>query len=533
MAILISSSSNTPQVRQVQLQQFVVTAEQMSQIEARVFDAGMPVAALMEKVAGLITQRIQALYPLDRSPQVGVLVGPGHNGGDALVVARELHLSGYQVRLYQPFDRLKALTAAHFQYATSLGIAQVETIEALQSCDLLVDGLFGFGLTRSITGELAAAIDQLNQWQQPVVSIDLPSGVHTDTGAILGTAVRATRTLCLGLWKAAFLQEQGLDWIGQAELLDFGLPLADVVAVLGEAPALQRITPQMAIRALPLPRSAVTHKYKQGSLLLVCGSHSYMGAAVLAGRAARASGVGMLSVAVPESLKPILVGQLPDALVMACPENEQGAIDCFPESIQLQKYDAIGCGCGLTQAARPIVEQVIGSDRPLVLDADGLNILASLGTVATLKSRQAPTILTPHWGEFKRLFPELAEPGDDRIQAVQLAAQQSRAIVLLKGARTGIANPQGRVWLNPHSTPALARGGSGDVLTGLMAGLLAQGLQHQIDLEKIVLSATWWHSHAAILAAEGRSELGVDASTLVEDLIPALQQALVSSQNTI
>jgi NAD(P)H-hydrate epimerase len=509
--------------RSQSIQRFVVTAEQMSHIEGRVFAAGMPVAALMEKVAGLITAWVRSRFSVSQFPRVGVLVGPGHNGGDALVVARELHFSGYEVKLYQPFSQLKDLTASHAQYVASLGISVQDQIEALASCDLVIDGLFGFGLTRSLEGAIAAAVDQVNQWSQPVVSIDLPSGLHTDTGAVLGTAIQATHTLCLGLWKRAFLQEQALAYMGESHLIDFGLPLADITAVLGETPKLQRITPAMAIESLPLSPPATTHKYKQGHLLLVCGSRQYMGAAVLAGLSARASGVGMLSIAVPESMRLLLIAQLPDALVMGCSEDDTGAMAQLPDDLEIEKYNAIACGCGVTPAASPVVQQVLARDRPVVLDADGLNILANLATLPMLKARTAPTILTPHWGEFKRLFPELAEASDDRITAAQQAAQQSGAVVLLKGARTTIASPNGTAWLNPESTPALARGGTGDVLTGLMGGLLAQGVLRGTAIEQVVFSAAWWHAQAGIMAATERSELGVDASTLIHYLIPALQ----------
>ena len=515
--------------RQAQIEHFVVTAAQISQIEQRLFTAGLPVAALMEKVAGLIVSRIRSrCSPGDR---IGILVGSGHNGGDALVVARELHLSGYLVQLYQPFTKLKDLTASHAQYAASLGIPTVGTITDLQSCDLIVDGLFGFGLTRSLEGDIAAAVNQLNQMTVPIVSIDLPSGLHTDTGAALGTAVRATHTLCLGLWKLAFLQESALEYIGSAELIDFGLPLADIQAVLGKSPNVQRITAASAIAALPLPRPASTHKYKQGHLLLVCGSRQFMGAAILAGSAAVASGVGMLSIAVSQAMQPLLISHLPDALVIGCPEDETGAIAYLPDSVNLQKYQAIACGCGLTSRPQTVVQQLLDSDRPLLLDADGLNILseqpvAGQDATTTLAQRQAPTILTPHLGEFKRLFPHVLDKFDDRLAAVQQAAQQSGAIVLLKGARTAIASPQNQLWLNPDSTPALARGGSGDILTGLMGGLLAQGSAHGTALEAIVQSAAWWHSQAGILAAQERSELGVDAATLSRYLIPALSRWL-------
>jgi ADP-dependent NAD(P)H-hydrate dehydratase / NAD(P)H-hydrate epimerase len=517
-------SNHASVIRSAQLQRFAVTTAQMSAIESRLFAAGMPVAALMEKVAGLLTQRIQALYPA--AQKVGVLVGSGHNGGDALVVARELYLSGREVLWYCPLSHLKELTASHAQYAESLSIPKVDRVDLLEDCDLLIDGLFGFGLNRPLEGSLAEAIDYLNTIPIPILSIDLPSGIETDTGAVLGTAIKATYTLCLGLWKRAFLQDSALAYLGQVELVDFGLPLPDIIAVLGESPEVQRVTPDRTIAHLPLQRPSVTHKYDQGHLLLVCGSRQYLGAAILSGRAARSSGVGMLSMAVPESLRLLLVSQIPDALIMGCAEGEHGEISGLPDDIDLDRYDAIACGCGLSPYAQAIVQQIVSSDRPLILDADGLNILANL---ESRYGRPAPTILTPHPGEFKRLFPHLL--GSDRILAAQQAAQESGAVVLLKGARTVIADPGGAVWVIAESTPALARGGSGDVLTGLMGGLLAQGMKRGTMVGTIVSSAAGWHAQAGIAASQARTDLGVDASTLADFLIPTLKKLADGSRN--
>lgn len=518
------------QHREEEISQFVVTATQMREIEGRIFAAGMPVVALMEKVAGLITRRLKVRIP--QKTRVGVLAGPGHNGGDALVVARELHFQGYEVCIYNPFTKLKELTSQHLQYAQSLGILCYQKIEQFPDCDVLVDGLFGFGLERKVTDTIASAIDRLNTWKQPIFSIDLPSGLHTDTGEVLGTAIRATHTFCLGLWKLGFLQDQALDYIGNAELIDFDIPVADVQAVLANAPKITRITTAKAISNLPLPRPPVTHKYKEGHLLLICGSRRYAGGAILTALGARGSGVGMLSIAVPEYLKPILVSHLPEALVVGCPETETGAFTGgvggaiaklqLPEKTDLSSFDAIAIGPGLTTDSTPIVQEVINSECPLLLDADALNILAQMGTIPTLQKRQAPTILTPHAGEFKRLFPDIPDANQDRVKAVREAAMQSGAIVLFKGARTAIANSQGSVWLNPKSTPALARGGSGDVLTGLMGGLLAQAVKKQIAIEDMVVTASWWHSQAGILAAQERTELGVDAFTLTQYLMKSL-----------
>ena len=515
-----------PQNRREQIEQVVVTAQQMREIEGRIFDAGMPVAALMEKVAGLITDRIQVLYPCSGSRRVGVLVGPGHNGGDALVVARELHLLGDDVLIYRPITKLKELTAHHAQYAASLGIPVYDRITPLYKCDLIIDGLFGFGQTRTLSGEIADAINQLNQWSQPVISIDLPSGLHTDTGEVLGTAVRATQTLCLGLWKLAFLQDQALEYVGEAQLIDFGIPLIDVWSILGEPAPMQRMTPTAVKALLPLPRPAVTHKYKQGHLLLICGSRKYAGGAILTGLGARGSGVGMLSIAVPESLKPLLVSHLPEALIIGCPETQDGAIANLPKAVDLSKYNAIACGPGLTSEVKAVVQTVLAAPCPLILDADGLNILAELKTIPTLLRRQAATVLTPHEGEFKRLFPDSAALLPDRVSAVRKASGLSKTVVLLKGARTAIAHPAGSVWLIPESTPALARGGSGDVLTGLLGGLVAQQAEGEQSLEAIVAIAAWWHAQAGITAAKERTELGVDAFTLSQYLISVMRSLI-------
>ncbi len=497
-----------------QIESIVVTAKQMRQIEGRIFAAGMPVAALMEKAAGKVAARIQQLYPPSRFGKVGILVGPGHNGGDALVVGRELHLAGFQVAVYRPLLQLKTLTEQHGNYAASLGIPFYEDIEPLLNCDVIIDGLFGFGLTRHLSGKIAAAVNQLNETSLPIVSIDIPSGLHTDTGEVLGTAIRATHTLCLGLWKLAFFQDSALEYLGKTELIYFGIPPSFLSP---QTPTIQQITPTLAREYLPLPRSSTTHKYQQGHLLVICGSRPYAGSAILTGLGARASGVGMVSIAVPGSLKPLLVGHLPEALIIECSETETGAIAQLP-NLDLTQFNIIACGPGLTLDAVEVVKKVLTATCPLILDADGLNILAELGTIAPLSLRKNTTVLTPHLGEFRRLFPQISNPHQNRIRAVQEAAAQSGAIVLFKGARTAVAHPKGSVWLVPSSTPALARGGSGDVLTGLMGGLMAQIRGTYPPEEAIVATAAWWHATAGIIAAKERTELGVDAYTLSQYL---------------
>lgn len=291
---------------------------------------------------------------------------------------------------------------------------------------------------------------------------------------------------------------------------------------------------------LPFHRPQATHKYQQGHLLLVGGSKTYAGSILLATVAAKCTGVGMISVAVPERFQDLILNQAPDVLVIPCPETPSGAIAQFPENLDLERFDAIACGPGLTTAADTVVRQVLASDAPLVLDADALNILAMLGSVDNLSQRKAPTILTPHPGEFRRLFPSLLDskepspPPDkdtrhpplptklrivNRAVLSPQAASQTGAIVLLKGARSVVATPDGRAWINRDSTPGLARGGSGDILTGLIGGLLGQ-----IPPREATLAATYWHAQAGRLAAESRTVLGVDAWQLQNFLTPVLVQ---------
>ncbi|MBE9139587.1 NAD(P)H-hydrate dehydratase [Nodosilinea sp. LEGE 07088] len=510
----------------------VVTAEQMRAIEGQLFEMGMPVAALMEKVAGRVAAWIMAQFPVQPYWRVGIVAGPGHNGGDALVVGRELASQGYAVQVYTPASQPKPLTADHLRYVRYLGIPVGETVEP---CDLLIDGLFGFGLERPIAGAMAEVVRAINRMDCPVVSIDLPSGLHTDTGAVQGVAVKATHTLCLGLWKRAFCQDQALAYIGQPRLIDFDIPPSAVESVLGALPPVRRATLATLRSRLPIPRPPDTHKYRMGHLLLVAGSRPYAGAALLSALGARASGVGMLTLAVPESLRLMAVAQIPEALVVGCPETASGAIAYLPEDLDLNRYSAIACGPGLSRDAMATMQTVVDSSTALLLDADGLNLLADLGAAATLPQRQAVTLLTPHRGEFERLFPGVLADAIDSGTAAQMAASRCGAGLLLKGACTAIAHPHGTLWYVPDSTAALARGGSGDVLAGLIGGLLAQEMAtarpDAIDsaLDTVLdaaLTGAWWHGQAARTAAAERTELGVDGVHLAQYLNPVLAQML-------
>jgi NAD(P)H-hydrate epimerase len=490
----------------------LVSVAQMQAIEQCLFTAGMPVAALMENVARQVADQIKLAFPISSFPNVGLLIGAGHNGGDALVIARELRLQGRALQVWLGKPDLKPLPADHARYLDHLGVEWVDHLEELAESDLLIDGMFGIGLSRPLEDPWATAVQWVNASGLPVISVDVPSGFDTDRGGPLGdTCIRAHTTYCLGLWKRGLWQDPGLEWLGNLQRVDFGIPPFAYQQIFQEASLPQLISKSFLRSHFP-QRPVTTYKYRQGHLLLICGSATFAGAAVLTALGARGSGVGMVSVAVPQSLKPLLLQWVPEALIVSCPETEMGGIASV-DSLDLDRYSALALGPGMTQDCLPLLQHLGELDLaiPWVLDADGLNSLARLGT-AMLRPRSAPTVLTPHLGEFQRLFPEISL--HDRIAAVQTAAQQAQVTVLLKGARTLIADPEGQVWVNPSSTPALARGGTGDVLTGLIGGLLARG----VSAAGAACLGAWWHSQAALTLEKQRGLSGVDPVHLADAL---------------
>ena len=544
-----------------------VTAAEMRAIENWMFAGGLPVESLMEKVAGQITQRLLSLYPCSNYPRVGVLVGLGHNGGDAVSVARELFLRGYGVACVAVSDRFKSLTQSHINYAQRLGMSWFQSTDSGQiaaylaqiGVDWWIDGLLGFGLERPVTGILAEVIATVNAHPAPVVSLDLPSGLESDRGVPLGTAIRATHTLCLGLWKRGLWEESSLAYTGSQECLDIGIPPGAIESVFQEEYPPQALTLGDIYPGLSLNLSPTSHKYQRGHLLIIAGSQRYRGAVVLAALAARSSGVGLTSIAVPASLAPQVSAAVPEAIVIPCPETAEGSIQSLPPEMPWERLQAVVCGPGLTlEAAQRILPQLLDPDRvgtafhahcPLLLDADALNALAALrmsGGMSSLGQRPAPILLTPHGGEFRRLFPDLAGVESlSRLDQAQQATQRlssagsagsAPTIVILKGARTIIAPGQDYPpWVNLHSTPALARGGSGDVLAGLMGGLLAtpgvtEGIQAapKAALEA-AKAAVYWHSQAGLWAERRYTVLGVDAWHLAESLAPALAELLAKT----
>jgi ADP-dependent NAD(P)H-hydrate dehydratase / NAD(P)H-hydrate epimerase len=522
----------------------LVTFEQMQRVESLLFASGMPVEALMEKVGLALSGAINRLFSWQHFPRVGVLVGPGHNGGDGLVVARELLLAGRKVAVFTPANLSKPLTRSHCQYFASLGGQVFTDFSLLPKVDLWIDALFGFGLTRPVKGTYAEAIEAVNRSGVPIVALDLPSGMDTDTGKILGTAIRATHTLCLGLWKRGLWQDCALEYLGEVERIDFGIQDRQIQEALGfpstetssivqgkidepetvaakinvpsvELSEITLLLDDEAHSGLPLQRPVLAHKYTIGSTLLIAGSRQYSGAVHLAALGARASGTGMLTLAVPSSLRSTLVPNFAETLIVDCPEDAKGNLNVL--NLDLSRYHSVVFGPGMSQFNPQVLRQVIVNTAGiLVLDADGLNQLVD--NLDWLLERQVPTILTPHPGEFRRLFPDIDL--SDRFNAACHAAQRSGAWIVLKGARTVMSSPLGRLWVNPVGSAALARGGSGDVLAGLIGGLAAQTREAQTA----TLGGVWWHAQTGAYLAKKHTILGVPPQVLAEGLIDWLSE---------
>ncbi|WP_017294987.1 bifunctional ADP-dependent NAD(P)H-hydrate dehydratase/NAD(P)H-hydrate epimerase [Geminocystis herdmanii] len=494
----------------------VVTAKQMQEIENRMFAQEMPVASLMEKAGLFSTQKIVEEYPQNQYKKVGFIIGCGHNGGDGLVIARELWLQGYEVWLYTPLaDKSKELTQQHLHYAKFLNLPFVTTIEELKNCHVIIDCLFGFGLNRHISHSLADDVTLVNQWQKPIVSIDIPSGIHTNTGEVLGVAIKATLTLCLGLWKLGLFQSPAWEYTGKLTKIDIGIPNHIVTDVISQSPAVRVITREKVKEVLPLPRAVNTHKYRQGNVLLICGSKPYGGAGLLAGYGANISGVGMLTMIVPQFLQPLINGNIPSALVIATPETTTGVMDFSSlPPIDFSKYSSIVLGMGISREKIPCFpfQEILATPSILIIDADGFNYLTE-DNLRILSQRQFPTILTPHEGEFKRLFPDI-DLNKNRLQGLQEASQRINSTILLKGAKTMVSHQGKYNWIIKEGTPALARGGSGDVLSGFLGGLLAQMDLSKYSIEDVVASGGWLHQQGGILASQDLTELGVDGVSL-------------------
>ncbi|WP_335339342.1 NAD(P)H-hydrate dehydratase [Bosea sp. PAMC 26642] len=469
--------------------QALLTVAEMAAADRTAIAAGVPASVLMEQAGRAVADAAgRRLRPGDA---VLVLCGPGDNGGDGFVAARVLRERGFAVTLAGTARGPATSSVAAEMTVRWLGPAELLEAVDLSRYALVVDALFGAGLSRSLTGQIAAAVCRVNESDVPVLAVDVPSGVSGDSGRVDGVALRAAETVTFFRLKPGHLLQPGRTLCGTVTLAQIGI--APEVAFAEAKPRTFRNGPALWRATWP-HHSAETHKFQRGAVLVAAGGLESVGAPRLSARSALRIGAGLATIACrPEALA-THAARGPDAL-MQRPVADARALDTLLGEKRLGAVLA-GPALGLDAQARAMLASVLRSRVPAVLDADALTLLAARPRALrrSVAARGAPCVLTPHEGEFKRLFGERPEIADasSKLERARLAAAVSGAVIVLKGSDTVIAAPEGEAVINTTGSPALATAGSGDVLAGLIAGLLAQGM----PAFEAACAAVWLHGKA-------------------------------------
>jgi hydroxyethylthiazole kinase-like uncharacterized protein yjeF len=509
----------------------LVTVEQMRYLDR---NAGVPVPQLMQNAGLAVAQEAWLLLGEVAERAVLVLVGPGNNGGDGLVAARHLHDWGSKVDVYMLKSRDASQDDVYRQVverdipvktvAEDKGFQALE--EMLSRAELVIDSLLGTGRMRPIDGELGEILKRLAAARQRplpphILALDVPSGVDADTGAVDALCVPAEVTVTMAHSKVGLHTLPAARYCGRIEVADIGIPPA-----LSEKLPYELMTAAWARSLLP-PRPLEANKGTFGKVLVVSGSTNYIGAAYLAAVGAGRVGAGLVTLACARSIYPIMAAKLVESTFFPLPDVEGFLTGESAHSVLQaldQGYNALLVGCGLGQIAyvqafiQGLLPRLKGEPlRAVVIDADGLNALAS--REQWWQELTVPAIVTPHPGEMSRLTGlPIADIQADRLQTAVRQANAWGTTVILKGAHTVVAAPDGRARISPFANPALASGGTGDVLAGAIAGLVAQGLE-PFDAASL---AVYLHGRAG---EKVRAELG-DAGLLAGDLLPALPQVI-------
>lgn len=504
------------------------TAAQMRELDRiAIQERGIPSIDLMERASAAVAAAALELLP-DRPGRctAAVLCGAGNNGGDGIGAARHLFLKGVRVRAFL-VGSYEKLTPDALEETRRLSECGVE-LEAFDSenadqrafvlgADACVDALFGVGLSRPIAPDspFAAAIDWMNRSRGAVVAADIASGVETDTGRVLGTAVRADRTVTFTLPKIGQAVGEGALCSGRADVIDIGIP-ADLVH--GLVCPTQTVEQSFAQAVLP-KRQADGHKGTFGKVLVVGGAVGYTGAPYLTASAAARGGAGLVYLGVPKAIWAVEAAKCTGAMPFPL-ADKHGALACkaledLKERLKTCNVLALGPGLSREEQAAGLARDLLTEAQcPVVLDADGINALE--GHMDVLDARRGRiTILTPHDGEFTRIGGDLSH--GDRVRSAREFAAAHGCVLVLKGHRTVTAAPEGNVLVNTTGTSALAKGGSGDVLTGLIAALLAQGA----TAVQAAAGAVWLHGRCGEIAQQRLTAY----CTAPEDVVAAMPEA--------
>ncbi len=514
----------------------VVTAKEMQTIDRKAIkEHGVLGLQLMERAGEGVVHAIEQTHGPMRDKSVSIVVGKGNNGGDGLVVGRLLMKRGtiVQVRMLVDPAALKGDTLTNFTRYRDLGgtfvtpppSSPAHILQSLEESDLVVDAIFGTGLRKPVEGMFAEIITSMNQSRRPILAIEIPSGLSGDSGAVLGSAIHATQTVTLALPKRGLFLDQGITHAGDIVITDIGIP---AFCIDDAAIATQLITGSYVAAHLPSrPRDA--NKGTFGHVGIIAGSAGKTGAAVLASQAALRTGAGLVSLATPETLNDILESMLVEVMTIPIPDISIRAFGS-PSVTALLEFSnrktavAIGPGIGTHNETIDVVMELIPQlNMPCVIDADGLNAVAT--NLAVLNTAKAPIILTPHPGEMARLLGcSNADVSRDRFEAATQLSQKTGATVILKGARTLVASSDGSVDICPTGNSGMATGGTGDALTGVIAGLLGQGL----TAKTAATVGVYLHGLAGDIAATAQGSHGMIAG----DRVASIPHAMTIAKTT-
>ena len=489
-------------------------------------DYGIPGIVLMENAGLRVVECAEWVLENLEDPRVVVLAGKGNNGGDGLVIARHLMNAGMKVETFltaEP-EELPADAYTNYQILKKMGSGPLPLREAedlnrltlsLMTADLLIDALYGIGFQGQLD-EFDAGIARLVNWSRAtVIAVDIPSGVEADSGCVHGEAIMADYTVTFALPKVGLVLEPGKDYAGTLSVADISIP----PALLNHQQLKNNLITSQAIKAFFTPRDPESHKGSYGHVLVIGGSPGMSGAAEMTAYAALRSGAGLVTSAVPESLLSIMESMHMEIMHSPLLESYAGTIslDALPAIGNLLgacSVCAIGPGMSQYTEARAVLHFVLErAGIPVVIDADGINALQ--GDASILKDRQVPVVLTPHPGEMARLTGKsIAEVQANRIELAREFASDYGVVLVLKGNKTVVATPQGEVFINISGNPGMATAGSGDVLTGILCGFIAQGMR----VQDAAVAAVYIHGMAGDQVAADKGQRGMTAGDLIEEL---------------
>ncbi len=493
---------------------------------------GVPSYTLMTNAGEAVARAAIEKYRARLSDGVLVVAGKGNNGGDGFVTARKLHQDGVKVcaLLLAKASALKGDAArAHTDFITAGGaVTEVETEPALDDAirepqGVIIDGIFGTGLNAEVKALPRAAIEKINALKAAIVAIDIASGINSDTGAVMGAAIDASLTATFGFAKFGHISYPGAAHCGElkVEQIGFAPQAIDEIAPTG------LFLEATDVRGWMTPRTDNSHKGMFGHVMVIAGSRGKAGAALLSSRGALRAGAGLVTAAIPNCVADVVSSGQAELMTEAIADRDghfdgRVATEALTSLIKPMSSIVVGPGIGVSDGTKDLIawliEEAVQPDRPMLIDADGLNVLAQIGP-AKLKDAKGPVVLTPHPGEMSRLLGiGTKEVNADRVSAAKKLAELTGAVTLLKGARSVIAAPTGEVYINPTGNPGMGTPGMGDALSGMTGTFLAQGM----DALKALALGVFLHGYAADRVASRYGGVGYIVGDLLDELPRAI-----------